>query len=94
MKRLPKGIKALWFRMTGKYQKIREQIEREAKTCLSRERDEKQALIDMQLTQRQDLQDQVRPIFRKHKKLIIQQKRTLQHIWRWVIRGRRPFREN
>ena len=69
--RLPRGFKGLWARVTGSHRKIRALNEREIKNCDIRDRDEKQALIDRQLTQRQDLQDTVKPIFRRHKKLII-----------------------
>jgi relaxase-like protein len=72
--RLPQGFKALWSRMTGRYKKIRAQNEREVKNSTLRDREEKQALIDRQLTDRQNLQDQVRPIKRKHNKLIVQLK--------------------
>ena len=77
LERLPKGFKALWSRLIGKCQKIRAQNEHEAKSCHFRDKDEKQALIDRQLTQRQDLQDQVRPIQRKHKRLILQIKKDV-----------------
>ncbi|GJL61350.1 MAG: hypothetical protein NPIRA04_00040 [Nitrospirales bacterium] len=63
--------------MTGKYQKIRALNEREVKSCHIRDRDEKQALIDRQLTERQNIQDQVRPIHRKHQKLIVQLKKDV-----------------
>ncbi len=69
--RLPKGFKALWSRMTGKLKKINAQNEHEVKSSNIRDRGEKQDLIDRQLTQQQDLQDQVRPILRKHQKLIV-----------------------
>ena len=55
--RLPKGFRGLWARITGKYQKIKAQNEREVKNCKTRERDERQTLIDRQLIQRQELQD-------------------------------------
>ncbi len=48
-KRLPKGLKGIWHRITGKYQKIRSQNESEMKQCQARDRDEKQALINRQL---------------------------------------------
>ena len=74
IQRLPKGLNALWSRLTGKYQKIRAQNEREAERYAIRDREEKQALIDRQLTQRQNLQDRVKPILRKRHKLIVQLK--------------------
>jgi relaxase-like protein len=65
--RLPKGIKGIWFRITGKYQKIRGQNEAETEKYRIRDKDQKQNLIERQLIQRQKLQDQVRPIIEEHK---------------------------
>ena len=65
--RLPKGMKGIWFRITGKYQKIRDQSEAETEKSRIRDRDQKQNLIEHQLVQRQKLQDQVRPIIEEHK---------------------------
>ncbi|HMS82666.1 MAG TPA: hypothetical protein PKD12_03335 [Nitrospira sp.] len=55
--RLPKGFKGIWFRITGRYSKIRAQNEREAETCRMRDRHETQQLIDRQLATdlRQDI---------------------------------------
>ena len=74
---LPKGFKALWSRMSGKYGKIKSQNEREEERCKIRDREEKQALIDHQLMDRQNLQDQVLPIHRKHQNLIVQLKKDV-----------------
>ncbi len=68
--RLPKGFKGIWFRITGKYSKIREQNERETETCRIRDRDEMQSLIDQQLTQRQRLQQQIQPVIEDHKQKV------------------------
>ena len=69
--RLPKGLKSIWNRITRKYQKIRRNNERETEKCRVRERDEKQALIDRQLKERQVLQKEIRHI-RNDRKLEIQ----------------------
>jgi len=58
-KRLPRGLKAVWHRITGKYQKIHTQNERETKQGQMRERDEKHSLIDRQLRIRQKLQAEI-----------------------------------
>jgi len=58
--------------MTEKYSKIRARNEREAERCRIRDRDEKQDLID-----RQDLQDQMKPILRKHRISIVQLKKDV-----------------
>ncbi|GJL49765.1 MAG: hypothetical protein NPIRA01_09920 [Nitrospirales bacterium] len=85
IQRMPKGIKAFWFRITGKYQKLRKRNQRETERCKIRDREEKQAEIDRHLTQRQDLQDQVKPIRRKHQRLEMQLKRD---IGRYMEMGR------
>ncbi|MBS0166189.1 relaxase/mobilization nuclease domain-containing protein [Nitrospira sp. CMX1] len=68
--RLPKGFKGIWFRITGKYSKIREQNERETKNCRIRDRDEMQLLIDQQITHRQKLQQQIQPVIENHKQRV------------------------
>lgn len=54
--RLPRGFSGLWHRLTGQYQKIRAQNEREALEALHRDRAEKDALVFHQLEERQALQ--------------------------------------
>jgi len=66
-RRLPKGLKGIWHRITGKYQKIRSQNESEMKQCQVRDREEKQVLINRQLKERQNLQGQIRHITQEHK---------------------------
>ena len=39
--RLPRGMKGIWFRIIGKYQKIRKQNEAETEKCRIRDRDQK-----------------------------------------------------
>ncbi|MGB4101766.1 MAG: relaxase/mobilization nuclease domain-containing protein [Alphaproteobacteria bacterium] len=53
--RLPKGLAALWQRLTGKYQRIRAINERKTALCLARHREQAQAVIDKQLIERQAL---------------------------------------
>ena len=85
--RLPKGFKGIWFRITGKYHKLREQNERETETCRVRDRGEIQSLIDHQLTHRQKLQQQIQPIIENHK-LKVQDLR--QEIAKYMEMGRTP----
>jgi hypothetical protein len=80
-KRLPKGLKGIWHRITGKYQKIRRKNERETEKCRVRDRDEKQALIDRQLKERQVLQKEIQ-VTRNDRKLEIQNLR--QDIIRYI----------
>ena len=64
--RLPTGIKALWFRLTGQYKAIRRQNEAEAHAAQIRDRDELQTLINRQQIDRQQLQHEVRSIRFRH----------------------------
>ncbi|XWN32120.1 MAG: relaxase/mobilization nuclease domain-containing protein [Devosia sp.] len=57
---LPKGLKALWFRLTGRYEKLKVQIERYAVDCARRDEAEVRATIDAQLSERQRLQHEIR----------------------------------
>ncbi|MCQ1835175.1 relaxase/mobilization nuclease domain-containing protein [Neorhizobium galegae] len=60
--RLPKGLRGLWHRITGKYQKVRTQNEAEAKVSRQRQADERQKLIEKQLEQRAVLQALVKDL--------------------------------
>ena len=64
--RLPTGIKALWFRLTGQYKSIKKQNETEAHAARTRDRSELQTLIDRQQADRQQLQHEVRSMRFRH----------------------------
>ena len=64
--RLPTGIKALWFRLTGKYNVIKAEIEAEAEAAKARDRAERQALIDRQHVERRRLQHEVQSMRFRH----------------------------
>ena len=68
--RLPRGFKGIWFRITGKYHKLREQNERETEMCRIRDRNETQSLVERQLFHRQKLQEQIQPILSDHKQRV------------------------
>ncbi len=53
--RLPRGLKALWFRITGAYRKIKAQNESEYSKCENRDRREREALVQAQLSERREL---------------------------------------
>ena len=54
--RLPVGLKAVWFKLSGQYEPLRTQIENEAHSCDLRDRTEYQGLITRQLSERRKLQ--------------------------------------
>ena len=86
--KLPKGFKGIWFRITGKYNKIREHNERETETCRIRDRGEMQSLIDQQLNHRQKLQQQLQPIIETHKQKV---QDLRQEIARYMEMGGTPI---
>ena len=57
--KLPRGLKAVWLRLSGNYQELISNIEAEAKQCQKRDRCEWQALIDAQVQENRELQKQI-----------------------------------
>ena len=57
--RLPSGLKALWFRVTGLYRKTKLQNELEAEACDARDRTEKSELVQRQLQERRQLRSEI-----------------------------------
>jgi hypothetical protein len=85
--RLPNGFKGIWFRITGKYQKLPSITSARPQACHLRDRDELQSLIERQLAQRQNLQEEIRPVLEKHKQKLQDLK---QDIARYVEMGAEP----
>ncbi len=77
LRRLPCGIKGIWFRLIGKYQNINAQNEQETKTCGHRDRDEKQTLVIQQLSERQQLQQEFRAFKEQHQAQILELKQGI-----------------
>ena len=63
---LPTGLKALWFRVTGKYKQIKKLNEAETLQCKSRDQSERQKLIDQQLRERRQVQHDIRLLRHQH----------------------------
>ncbi len=63
---LPRGLKAVWFWLTGRYMFIREAMERDARLAAHRDAQERQALIDEQLAERRRLQREIKHVRRMH----------------------------
>ncbi len=70
--RLRKGVAGLWDRVTGDYQKTRRQNEMEAFFALQRDRQQRQGLIAAQLSERQQLQQQIRETRHSHARQILE----------------------
>ena len=84
---LPKGFKGIWFRITGKYKAVRQRNEQETERCQLRDRDERQALTQRQLAERQKLQQEIRPIVQERKLQLLSLK---QDIARYMEMGAEP----
>ncbi|MGE0280735.1 MAG: AAA family ATPase [Rhizobiaceae bacterium] len=56
--RLPRGLRAVWARLNGSYERLLGDLAREAAACAVRDRNERQALIDRHLAARQVLERQ------------------------------------
>lgn len=65
-RRLPRGLKALWFRITGAYRKIKAQNESEYSQCEKRDQQERETLVQTQLTERRQLRIRVQEQRRLH----------------------------
>ncbi len=53
--RMPRGVKALWWRLTGQYKQVRSQNEREAAQQRAAQREERERLVARQLEERRAL---------------------------------------
>lgn len=58
--RLPTGLRALWFRITGQYRRIKEENERSAAFADNRDRQHLEKLIASQVEERQALQLEIK----------------------------------
>jgi hypothetical protein len=70
--RLPKGIRGLWHRITGKYQETRAANEAEARAMQERQSQERQKLIERQLEQRATLQTQFKELRKRQAEQLLE----------------------
>lgn len=64
--KLPKGLKAAWFKLSGQYTEILNANETEVQNSNARVRKEFQSLIESQLHERQELENQFRALRREN----------------------------
>lgn len=69
--RLPKGLRGLWHRLTGKYREVRIANEAEALRTRERHARERQQLVEGQLSQRSALQTQFRDLRKEQAKQLL-----------------------
>ena len=72
---LPTGLKALWFRLTGQYGRIKQQFEEAAQQQVTVQAQERETLIRRQLLERQTLQHE-RRLLRHQARLRLGESRT------------------
>ena len=60
--RLPKGVRKVWARISGSYDRIVAEVERDTTACDSRDRDERQVLINQHMSARRALEHNVTSI--------------------------------
>jgi hypothetical protein len=75
--RLPKGVRGLWHRITGKYQETRRENEAEARAQRERQAEERQKLIEQQLAAREVLQAQIRDLRREQAEALLNLRRDV-----------------
>ncbi|MBI1274520.1 relaxase [bacterium] len=69
--RMPRGLRGIWLRITGKYGEIRTRNEQELQQCHLRDREERQRLIEQQLRMRRELQERVIEYRRGYQELLL-----------------------
>lgn len=90
LERLPKGLKSVWQRITGSYQKIQKHNAADRRECNIRDAEEKQKLITQQLHERQRLQERVHTIRQQHNDVMLDLRRD---IGRYVELGGEAFQQ-
>lgn len=83
--RIPKGLKALWFRVTGLYSKLRQKNEAAFEESEARDLAERQGLIDRQLKERRNLQHEKAELRHRHDIIVDAMKRDIEE-WRRAVR--------
>lgn len=73
--RLPRGLKALWFRVTGQYRALKRRNELEAKSCDVRDKCEMDELVAVHLSSRQSLQHEKRLL--RHRRGVLDRRLNL-----------------
>lgn len=87
---LPKGLKAIWLRVTGRYRKISEALEKEIAAARSRDRSEREAMIARQLAERRKLQAAIKADRSRQAELLRQLRREVADYIHGLIRHDEP----
>lgn len=68
--KLPKGLRGLWSRITGKYKKLVNANEADSRLCQQRDRKERHAMVSQQLEKRRMLQTVIKQERARHAELL------------------------
>lgn len=91
--RLPKGIKGLWHRITGKFQQVRALNESEAKASQERHAVERERQIEAQREERAVLQNRFRDLRRDQAEQLLELRREIGRYLKFSVAIRhRPGR--
>jgi hypothetical protein len=82
--RLPTGLRGLWHRLTGKYREVRQLNEAEAQLSQKRQADERQALVERQLQQREVLQKEFRDLRRQQAEQLLEIRKDIGRYFRFT----------
>jgi hypothetical protein len=82
--RLPKGLRGLWHRLTGRYQEVRKQNENEAARSRERQAQERQKLIEKQLEQRAVLQAQFKDLRQRQAEQLLELRRDVGRFFQFT----------
>ena len=77
--RLPRGLSGIWHHFTGKYRTIKQQNQQEVKDNDIRDSDERQALINRQLQERQRLQERIAHVRDKYHQDMLVLRKEVRH---------------
>ncbi len=83
--RFRRGMLGLWDRLTGKHAKLRQRNEDETAAATTRDADEKQALINLQMDERRQFQREIRNARRVHTHEVTRLNRVLSAPAREVV---------
>lgn len=91
-KRLPKGLKGLWFRLTGKYRTISKTNNTEAHATRARHGAEQQELVEKQRSQRAILQTRIKELRRDQAKQLRELRKDIGRYLKFARGNRAPNR--
>ncbi|MEJ0017600.1 MAG: relaxase/mobilization nuclease domain-containing protein [Acetobacteraceae bacterium] len=88
----PTGLRAIWQRLTGQSRKLRAELEARAEHTRHRHMQERQTVIDAQLTERRRLQTEYKALREKQARVLIDLRRDLVRYRQWPAIGA-PMRD-